>query len=195
MTDTWAVAGLGNPGPGYARTRHNAGYLVVESLARRWGAAWARHRRAQADAADTHVFAGTPDHCRVTLIRPRTYMNEVGGPVKAALDFGKIDAEHLIVVHDEMDIPLSALRVKYGGGDNGHNGLRSLRRAMGTGDFYRVRFGVGRPAGRQDPADYLLSPFRAAERAEVEVLVEEAADAVESLVLVGLTDTQSRFNR
>jgi PTH1 family peptidyl-tRNA hydrolase len=193
VTDTWVVAGLGNPGREYARTRHNIGYLVVEQLASRLGLPFARHRRAHADAAEGHVFVGTPEHCRVVLLKARTYMNESGGPVKAALDFTK--TANLVVVHDELDIPLGALRIKFGGGDNGHNGLRSIRKSLGHGDFYRVRCGVGRPPGRQEPADYVLSDFRSAERSEVDLLVPEAADAVEYLMANGLDATQSRFNR
>jgi PTH1 family peptidyl-tRNA hydrolase len=193
VTTTWVVVGLGNPGPQYERTRHNVGFLVVEEMARRFGVQFARHRRGHADAAEAHVFVGTPDHCRVVLVKSRSYMNESGGPVKAVLDF--IKSEDLIVVHDELDIPLGALRIKHGGGDNGHNGLRSLRTSLGHGDFFRVRCGVGRPPGRQDPADYLLSDFRAAERPEVGVMVQEAADATEYLMRNGLEATQSRFNR
>ncbi len=193
MTLTWVVVGLGNPGPHYERTRHNVGYLVVEEMARRLGVNFARHRRAHADTAEAHAFVGTPDHCRVVLVKSRSYMNESGGPVKAVLDF--IKSEDLIVVHDELDIPLGALRIKSGGGDNGHNGLRSLRKSLGHGDFLRVRCGVGRPPVRQDPADYLLSDFRASERPEVGVMVQEAADATEYLMRNGLEATQSRFNR
>ncbi len=193
MTDTWVIVGLGNPGREYERTRHNVGYLVVDVLAGRLGLQFARHRRAHADAAEGHAFVGTADHCRLVLLKSRSYMNETGGPVKAALDFTKADG--LVVIHDELDIPLGALRIKFGGGDNGHNGLRSLRKSLGHGDFFRVRCGVGRPAGRQDPADYLLSDFRAAERPEVAVMVEEAADATEYLLRHGLDATQTRFNR
>lgn len=193
MTESWVVVGLGNPGREYQRTRHNVGYLVVEELAGRLGLQFVRHRRAHADAAEGHAFVGTPQHCRVVLVKARTYMNESGGPVKAVLDFTKTD--NLVVIHDELDIPLGALRVKHGGGDNGHNGLRSLRKSLGHGDFYRVRCGVGRPMGRQDPADYLLSDFRAAERSEVALMVAEAADATEFLLANGLDATQSRFNR
>lgn len=193
MTESWVVVGLGNPGREYQRTRHNVGYLVVEELAGRLGLQFARHRRAHADAAEGHAFVGTPQHCRVVLVKARTYMNESGGPVKAVLDFTKTD--NLVVIHDELDIPLGALRVKHGGGDNGHNGLRSLRKSLGHGDFYRVRCGIGRPMGRQDPADYLLSDFRAAERSEVALMVAEAADATEFLLANGLDATQSRFNR
>ena len=193
MTDTWVVAGLGNPGREYARTRHNVGHLVVEELAARLGVGFARHRRAHAETAEAHAFVGTPDHCRVVMVKSRSFMNESGGPVKAVLDFLK--SEDLIAVHDELDIPLGALRIKFGGGDNGHNGLRSVRKSLGHGEFYRVRCGVGRPMGRQDPADYLLSDFRAGERPEVAVMVAEAADATEYLMRDGLEATQSRFNR
>lgn len=193
MTATWVVVGLGNPGREYERTRHNIGYLVVEELAGRLGASFARHRRAHADTAEAHAFVGTPDHCRVVLVKSRTYMNESGGPVKAVLDFTK--ATQLVVVHDEIDIPLGALRIKSGGGDNGHNGLKSIRKSLGTGDYYRVRVGVDRPTGRQDPADYVLSDFRAAERTEVALMVGESADAIEFLMRNGLDATQARFNR
>jgi PTH1 family peptidyl-tRNA hydrolase len=193
VTETWVIVGLGNPGREYARTRHNVGFLVVDVLAQRLGLQFARHRRAHADAAEGHAFVGTADHCRLVLLKSRSYMNETGGPVKAALDFTKADG--LVVIHDELDIPLGALRVKFGGGDNGHNGLRSLRKSLGNGDFFRVRCGVGRPPGRQDPADYLLSDFRAGERPEVSVMVEEAADATEYLLRNGLDATQTRFNR
>lgn len=193
MTQTWVVVGLGNPGSEYARTRHNIGYLVVDELASRFGVQFARHRRANALTAEGHAFVGTPDHCRVVLVKSRTYMNDSGGPVKAVCDFTK--ADNLVAIHDELDIPLGALRIKFGGGDNGHNGLRSMRKSLATGDFFRVRCGVGRPPGRQDPADYVLSEFRAGERTEVGVEVAEAADAVEYLMAHGLADTQSRFNR
>lgn len=193
MTATWVIVGLGNPGREYERTRHNIGYVVVEELARRLGASFARHRRAHADTAEAHAFVGTPDHCRLVLVKSRTYMNESGGPVKAVVDFTK--AQQLVVVHDEIDIPLGALRIKYGGGDNGHNGLKSIRKSLGTGDYYRVRVGVDRPTGRQDPADYVLSDFRAAERTEAALVVVEAADAIEYLMRNGLDATQARFNR
>ena len=193
MTGTWVIVGLGNPGRQYERTRHNIGYLVVDELAGRLGTSFARHRRAHAETAEAHAFVGTPDHCRVVLVKSRTYMNESGGPVKGVLDFTK--AENLVVVHDEIDIPLGSLRIKKGGGDNGHNGLRSIRKSLGHGDFYRVRVGVDRPTGSQDPADYVLSDFRAAERTEVALMVAESADAIEYLMRNGLDATQGRFNR
>lgn len=185
----WLVVGLGNPGPEYAATRHNIGHVVVEALAERLGARLAAHRRARAMVAEGRL-AGA----RVVLATPRSYMNESGGPVAALVGFYKIATDRLIVVHDELDLPFGTLRVKYAGGDNGHNGLRSLRRSLATGDFYRVRFGIGRPPGRQDPADFVLRPFPATQRRELPLLVDTAADATESLLAEGLERTQSRFN-
>lgn len=185
----WLVVGLGNPGPEYAATRHNVGVLVVDLLAQRAGSRLANHRRARAEVAEVHLSGH-----RVVLARPRSYMNESGGPVAALLAFYKAPVEHLVVVHDELDLPPGVLRTKLAGGDNGHNGLRSVRKALGTGDFYRVRLGIGRPPGRQDPADFVLRPFSAPERKELPLLVETGADAVESLVTDGLERTQARFN-
>ena len=195
----WLVVGLGNPGPAYAGHRHNAGYLVVEELASRMGSPpgnvhWRSHKTGRADVVEGRLgMPGAPGP-RVVLARPRCYMNESGGPVKALATFYKLEPEQLVVVHDEIDIPFGTLRVKLGGGDNGHNGLRSLRSALGTGDFYRVRAGVGRPPGRQEVADFLLSNFSTTERKELPFEVDRAADAVESLVTDGLAETQQRFN-
>ena len=150
----WVVVGLGNPGPEYERTRHNVGAMVAAVLSERAGGRFARHRRAHADAVECRL-AGH----RAVIAVPRSYMNESGGPVASLLGFYKAPVERLVVLHDELDIPFGALRLKLGGGDNGHNGLRSLRRSLGTGDFYRVRVGIGRPPGRQDPADFVLRPF------------------------------------
>ncbi len=191
MSDSqaWLVVGLGNPGPEYETTRHNAGYLTLDVLADRSGSRLAAHRRAHALVAEGRLGAH-----RAVLAKPRSYMNESGGPVAALLAFYKIGIEHLVVVHDELDLPFGNLRCKLGGGDNGHNGLRSLRRSLGTGDFHRVRVGIGRPPGRQDPADYVLRPFSGVERRELGVVLDTAADAVESLLSDGLERTQSRFN-
>ena len=190
----WLVVGLGNPGPAYAGHRHNAGYLVVEELASRMGSPFRSHKTGRADVVEGRLgMPGAPGP-RVVLARPRCYMNESGGPVKALATFYKLEPEQLIVVHDEIDIPFGTLRVKLGGGDNGHNGLRSLRSALGTGDFYRVRAGVGRPPGRQEVADFLLSNYSTTERKELPFQVDRAADAVESLVTDGLAETQQRFN-
>jgi peptidyl-tRNA hydrolase, PTH1 family len=195
LADVWLVVGLGNPGPTYAGHRHNVGYLVVEALAERMGSSLRAHKSGRAEVVEGRLGPVGPDTPRVVLARARSYMNESGGPVSTLAKFYKVPVERIIAVHDELDIPFGALRVKLGGGDNGHNGLRSMRASLGTGDFHRVRVGVGRPPGRQDPADFLLSNFTAAERKELDMNVVEAADAVESLVADGLEATQQRFNR
>ncbi|MBU6244646.1 MAG: aminoacyl-tRNA hydrolase [Actinomycetales bacterium] len=189
----WLIAGLGNPGPQYAATRHNIGFLVTDELARRTGSRLARHKRAHALAAEAKL--GLPGaNASVVLAEPQSFMNASGGPVKALMQFYGVEVAQLIVVHDELDIAFDAIRVKRGGGDGGHNGLKSIRQALGTGDFLRVRAGIGRPPGRQDPADFVLSPFGSGERAQVPLLVDRAADAVESLVFNGLAATQNAFN-
>ena len=190
----WLVVGLGNPGPTYAGHRHNVGFLVADELARRTGAAFSTPRGIRAQVAETRLGPPGPDQPRLVLVKSRTFMNESGGPVSRLLTYYKVEPTSMVVVHDELDIDPGQLRVKLGGGDNGHNGLRSIRRSLGTGDFYRVRIGVGRPPGRQDPADFLLSNFPASAREDVAVEVQRAADAVESLVENGLERTQSAFN-
>lgn len=184
----WIVVGLGNPGPQYVGNRHNVGYLVAEILADRVGGNFKAHK-ARADVVETRF-----DDDRVVLAKPRSYMNESGGPVAGLRDFFKAPAERLIVVHDELDLPYGAIRLKLGGGDNGHNGLKSLRRSLGTGDFYRVRLGIGRPPGRQDPADWVLRDFSAAEQKEIDLHLERAADAVEALIADGLASAQNTYN-
>jgi peptidyl-tRNA hydrolase, PTH1 family len=193
-SEVWLVIGLGNPGPTYAGHRHNVGYLVVEELARRQGAAFRSHKSGRADVVEGRLGALGADGPRVVLARPRSFMNEIGGPGKALATFYRVAPERIVAIHDELDIPFDTMRVKFGGGDNGHNGLRSLRSALGTGDFYRVRVGIGRPPGRQDPADFLLSNYSSAERKVLPLQVDRAADAVESLLTVGLERTQSQFN-
>lgn len=190
MTDKpWLIVGLGNPGDKYSDTRHNIGYMVVEVLAARMGTKLSRHRRANADAAE-----GQLNGHRAVLLRSRSYMNESGGPVKAAADYSRISADRIVVVQDEIDIPFGALRTKFGGGDGGHNGLRSIRSSLGTGDFYRVRIGVDRPPGRQDAADYVLRAFKGAERKALPEVIDRAADAVESLIVDGLSVAQNNHN-
>ncbi len=189
--DAWLVVGLGNPGPSYAGHRHNVGYLVVDELAIRMGGRLRAHKSGRAEVLEGRLAIGGP---RVVLGRGRCYMNESGGPVSTLLKFYKLPVERLVVVHDELDIPFDTMRVKLGGGDNGHNGLRAVRGSLGSGDFYRVRVGVGRPPGRRDPADFVLSDYTAAERRLVPFQVDRAADAVESLVTEGLERTQQRFN-
>ena len=190
----WLVVGLGNPGPAYSGHRHNVGYLVAEVLAARVGARFSAPRGMRAEVAEGRLGPLGPGSVKLAIMKSRSYMNETGGPVSKVQSWFGVPTDHLIVIHDELDIDPGKIRVKFGGGDNGHNGLKSIRRSLGTGDYFRVRVGVGRPPGRQDPADFLLSNFSAAERADLGVEVERAADAVESLISVGLERTQSAFN-
>jgi PTH1 family peptidyl-tRNA hydrolase len=192
--EVWLVVGLGNPGPTYAATRHNIGYLVTDELARRIGGGWRKHKTGRADVVEGRLGAPGSEAPRVVLGRPRSYMNEVGGPIKALATFYKVPPARIIAVHDELDIAFGTLRTKLGGGDNGHNGLKSMRSSLGTGDFYRVRAGIGRPPGRQDPADFVLSAYSSVERKEIPFQVDRAADTVESLISVGLEETQQRYN-
>ena len=192
--DLWLVVGLGNPGDKYAGHRHNIGYLVVEELAQRLGSSFRAHKSGRADVVEGRIGAPGTDAPRVVLARPRSYMNEIGGPVKALATFYKVPFERIVAVHDELDIPFDTMRVKLGGGDNGHNGLKAVRSSLGTGEFHRVRIGVGRPPGRQEVADFLLSDYSAKERKEVPLQVVLAADAVETLITEGLERTQQKFN-
>ncbi len=188
MDERYLVVGLGNPGPTYALNRHNAGYMVLDLLAERIGAKFKSHRT-RSDVLETRV-AGQP----VILAKPRSYMNDSGGAVKALCDFYKVGPDRLVVVHDELDLPYGVLRLKFGGGDNGHNGLKSVSRVLGTRDYYRVRLGVGRPPGRQDPAVYVLRDFSPTERKELALNVERAADAVQDLLAHGLESTQNTYH-
>ncbi|MBA2699382.1 MAG: aminoacyl-tRNA hydrolase [Nocardioidaceae bacterium] len=190
--DGWIVVGLGNPGASYANTRHNVGYLVADELARRMGGSWKAQKSGRALAVEGRL-AGVPG-VRAVLGRGRCYMNESGGPISSLLAFFKASPEQLVVIHDELDLPYGGLRVKYGGGDNGHNGLKSIRQALGTGEYYRVRFGIGRPPGRQDPVDFVLTPFSSAEKRELDLYVQRAADAVESLATGGLESAQNLYH-
>ncbi|HVF05383.1 MAG TPA: aminoacyl-tRNA hydrolase [Frankiaceae bacterium] len=182
------IVGLGNPGPRYAGTRHNAGFMVADELARRMGGSFKAHR-GRAD-----VVEGRLGDLRVILAKPKSFMNLSGGPVASLRDFFKIPADRIVVVHDELDIPYGTLRLKLGGGDNGHNGLKSIGQAIGSRDYYRARFGIGRPTGRQDPADWVLNDFSPVERRELPFHVDRAADAVESLLTDGLAITQNKFH-
>jgi PTH1 family peptidyl-tRNA hydrolase len=192
--DVWLVVGLGNPGPSYAGHRHNVGYVVLGELAERMGATFRAHKSGRADIVEGRLAPpGTPGP-RAVLVRPRSFMNETGGAVKQLASFYKVPPERIVVIHDELDLPFDTMRVKLGGGDNGHNGLRSVRGALATGDFYRVRIGIGRPPGRQDVSDFVLSNYSPSERKVVPLQVSTAADAVESLLSDGLERTQGRFN-
>ncbi len=182
------VVGLGNPGPQYADNRHNVGFMVADVMADRLGARFRAHK-GRAD-----IVEGRLGSSRLIVVKPKAFMNLSGGPVAALSRYFAVPAGALIVIHDELDLPFGALRLKLGGGDNGHNGLRSVRSAIGTGDFHRVRFGIGRPPGRQDPADYVLRDFNAAERRELPFHADRAADAAEALVTQDLAAAQNLFN-
>jgi peptidyl-tRNA hydrolase, PTH1 family len=186
--ERWIVAGLGNPGPEYAGNRHNAGHMVAGLLAGRMGARFKAHR-SRNEIAEGRL-AGVP----VTLARPRTYMNLSGGPVAALSAFYKIPPERIVVVHDELDIPFGSVRLKLGGGDNGHNGLRSVTQSLGTNGYNRVRVGIGRPPGRMDAATFVLRDFSAAERKELPLIIDRAADAVETLLSKGMAAAQNTFH-
>jgi PTH1 family peptidyl-tRNA hydrolase len=188
VDDRFLIVGLGNPGPRYAGTRHNAGALVVDLLAERIGGRFKAHR-ARCDVVEGRV-AGLP----AVLAKPKSFMNESGGPVVAVSRFYKVPVERLVIVHDELDLPYGTLRLKRGGGDGGHNGLRSATAALGSKDYLRVRFGIGRPPGRQDPADYVLREFGPAERKDLGYLVDRAADAVELLLARGLEAAQNEYH-
>jgi len=191
MEAPWLVAGLGNPGPVYARNRHNVGFRVVDLLAERIGARFGRHRRAVAEAVEGHLGYDGP---KLVLVKPLAYMNLSGGAVAGLMHFYRVPVERVVAVHDELDIPFGQLRLKCGGGEGGHNGLRSMTRALGSKDFLRVRFGIGRPPGRQDPADFVLSDFSPAERKELDLLVDRAADAVQAVVTRGLEWAQNVYH-
>jgi PTH1 family peptidyl-tRNA hydrolase len=186
--ERWIIAGLGNPGPEYAGNRHNAGHMVVDLLAERIGARFKAHRTRN-EVADGRL-AGFP----VTLAKPRTFMNTSGGPLAALTSFYKVTPERVVVVHDELDIPFGAVRLKLGGGDNGHNGLRSITKSLGTNDYHRVRIGIGRPPGRMDAATFVLRDFSAAERKELPLLIDRGADAVETLLAKGIAAAQNTFH-
>ncbi|MDT7703685.1 MAG: peptidyl-tRNA hydrolase, family [Pseudonocardiales bacterium] len=184
------VVGLGNPGSEYAETRHNVGFGVVELLAARAGAGrFSVHKRSNSDLAEGRL-AGR----KIVLARPRTYMNVSGGPVAGLVKYFSVPPEEIVVVHDDLDLDFGVIRLKRGGGEGGHNGLRSISRSLGTKDYYRVRVGIGRPPGRQDPADFVLKRFSSVERKELEFALDLAADATEALLQEGLEPAQNRFH-
>ena len=189
---TWLVAGLGNPGDQYAATRHNVGQMVIDHLVKRHSVKLASHK------SRTHIAAyklgvGIDAH-QIILAKSTSYMNETGGPIKALANFYSIEPANIIVLHDELDIGFAAIRTKLGGGDNGHNGLKSMTSAFDTPDYYRVRLGIGRPMGQQDPADFVLKQFSKEEKKDLEEFIERGADVVESLIENGLEFTQGKFN-
>ncbi|MGX7678016.1 aminoacyl-tRNA hydrolase [Jatrophihabitans sp. DSM 45814] len=189
--DRYLVVGLGNPGPRYAATRHNAGFFVADDLAARVGGQF-KAPKALSGRAD--ILEGRLAGHPVVIAKPKSFMNESGGPIATVSRFYKIEVENIIVVHDELDLPFGALRLKRGGGEGGHNGLKSTSASLGSKEYARVRFGIGRPPGRQDPAEYVLREFSAAERKELAFLVDRAADSVEAILSAGLEGAQNTFN-
>ncbi|WP_018351732.1 aminoacyl-tRNA hydrolase [Longispora albida] len=192
MDATFLVVGLGNPGKQYAGNRHNVGFMVADLLAGRAGATFGRHARApKAEVAEGRIRPGGP---KLVLVKPLTYMNLSGGPVAALARFYKVLPEHVIAVHDELDVPFTSIRIKLGGGEGGHNGLRSMTQTLATKDYVRVRFGIGRPPGRQDPADFVLSDFSTVERKELAFFVDRAADVVEAVMDNGVEWAQNAYH-
>lgn len=189
MAEPLLVVGLGNPGPQYAKTRHNLGFMVADLLAARIGAQFKVHKRSGAE-----VVTGRLGHRPVVVAKPRTYMNESGRQVGPLANFYSVDPADVIVVHDELDIDFGRIRLKLGGGEGGHNGLRSIANALGTKNFQRVRIGVGRPPGRKDPAAFVLETFSSTERPEIPTICEQAADATEILIELGLEPAQNQIH-
>ncbi|MBY3986456.1 aminoacyl-tRNA hydrolase [Rhodococcus fascians] len=183
------IVGLGNPGPQYDKTRHNVGFMVADALAGRVGSSFSSHKKSNSDIVQARL-----DDRSVVVAKPRTFMNLSGQPVAALARFFSVDPANIVVVHDELDIDFGTLRLKLGGGEGGHNGLRSISQHLGTKDYLRVRVGVGRPPGRMDPASFVLKPFSTPERKDLGVVIEEAADAAELLLKVGLEAAQNRVH-
>jgi PTH1 family peptidyl-tRNA hydrolase len=189
---TWLVVGLGNPGDQYTATRHNVGQMVIDHLITRHRIKLSSHK-SRTDIAAYKLGIGV-DAFPIILAKSMSYMNETGGPIKALANFYSIEPAKIIVLHDELDIPFAAIRSKQGGGDNGHNGLKSLTSAFDTPDYFRVRLGIGRPMGQQDPADFVLKQFSKEEKKDLDEFIDRGADAVESLIEKGLELTQQKFN-
>ncbi|MGI5338399.1 aminoacyl-tRNA hydrolase [Streptomyces sp. CA-181903] len=191
-TSPWLIVGLGNPGGEYAGNRHNVGFMVADLLAERIGAKFKAHK-ARAQVVEGRLGPPGPSSRRVVIAKPMSFMNLSGGPTAALRDFYKVPVERIVAVHDELDIDFGQLRLKLGGGDNGHNGLKSITKTLGS-DYCRVRFGIGRPPGRMQVADFVLKDFSSAERKDLAFEVDRAADAVESLIVDGLERAQSTYN-
>lgn len=190
MAQTWIVIGLGNPGPRYEMTRHNIGQLVVDELAARRSTPFKSHK-SNARVAETWLAPGS---AKIIAAKPNTFMNVSGGPAAALAKFYSVPPERIIVVHDELDIPFDSLKLKTGGGHGGHNGVRDVAKALSTPEFIRVRVGIGRPPGSGDPAEWVLAPFPASERQELQLAVGDAADAVEAIIGDGLIAAQQKFH-
>ena len=189
---TWLVVGLGNPGDEYAATRHNVGQMVIDHLLKRHNAKLSSHK-SRCDISAFKLGVGVDAHS-VIVAKSKSYMNETGGPVKALASFYSVEPSKIIVLHDELDIPFAAIRAKVAGGDNGHNGLKSLTSSLGTADYFRIRLGIGRPMGQQDPGDFVLKQFSKEEKKDLDEFIDRGADCVEFLIEKGLDLTQSKFN-
>ncbi|MFJ3957599.1 aminoacyl-tRNA hydrolase [Arthrobacter sp. NPDC090010] len=190
MTETWLVVGLGNPGAQYAGNRHNVGQMVLDELAQRMNARFSVHKT-RAQLAEGRLRIGGP---KILLAKPMSYMNLSGGATSGLARFFGVEPDHVIAVHDEIDIPFNTIKLKLGGGEGGHNGLRDISKALATKDYLRVRVGVGRPPGRMDTADYVLKDFSSTERKDLPFLIGDAADAVEHLIESGLQAAQQRYH-
>ena len=190
MSDTWIVVGLGNPGPRYETTRHNVGQMVIDELAHRRGERFKAHK-AGARVVETWL---RPGGAKIVLAKLNSFMNVSGGPVSSLAKFYGVEPEHIIVIHDELDIPFDTLKLKVGGGHGGHNGVRDIAKALDTPEFPRIRVGIGRPLGRQDAADWVLDPFSATDRKTLPNLLADAADAAELLIDEGLLAAQQRWH-
>ena len=186
MADRWLVIGLGNPGPTYEKTRHNIGQLVLDQLS--------ENQKFSSHKSRMQISEIKIDRQSVVLAKSLGYMNESGGPAKSLADFYKIDIDKIIAIHDELDLPFNNLRIKLSGGDNGHNGLKSLTASFATADYYRIRMGIGRPIGEQDPADFVLKAFSKDERKDIDQFIQKGAQAINSLVINGLDKAQTVFN-
>lgn len=186
MTARWLVIGLGNPGPEYEKTRHNIGQFLLAELAVK--------NKFTAHKSRMEICKVRAGENTLVLAKSRGFMNETGGPAKSLIDFYKIPIDQVIVAHDELDLPFDALRLKFGGGDNGHNGLKSLTSSLGTADYYRIRMGIGRPLGEQDPADFVLKPFNKEERVVLPDFVNRGGSAVMELIQNGIDKAQTAFN-
>lgn len=191
MADSWMVVGLGNPGPNYAGNRHNAGHMVLDELAARVGGSFTLDAPRKANVLAGRLGIGGP---RVVLVKPTTYMNVSGGPVGQIAKFFGVTEENVIVVHDEIDIPFASIKIKRGGSEGGHNGLKSVSQVLGSRDYLRVRVGVGRPPGRMDTADWVLQNFSKTEVKDLPFLIDDAADATELLIKEGLVAAQQKFH-
>lgn len=187
-TERWIVVGLGNPGDEYERTRHNVGAMVVEDLAKRHRVTFSSHK------SGNRIAEFKLGSVVVTLARPNSYMNTLGPQVRSLRDFYSVENSHLIALHDELDIEFATIRIKFAGGENGHNGLKSMTSSLGGPEYFRIRLGIGRPPGRQDPADFVLKKFSSIEREQLPSFLDRAGDAVESLIKNGLELSQSTFN-